>query len=61
MTAILATLAGNMFQKRIDELFRGMPNVFGIADDILIAGFNEQGRDHDAVVEKYLGYTGMKK
>ena len=25
--------AGGMFQKKIDELFTGMPNVFSIADD----------------------------
>ena len=39
--------AGDMFQKKIDELFNGMPNVFGIADDILIAGFDELGKDHN--------------
>ena len=32
---------GDMFQKKIDELFSGMSNVFGIADDILIIGFDE--------------------
>ena len=31
-----------MFQKKIDGMFSGMPNVFSIPDDILIAGFNEQ-------------------
>ena len=30
-----------MFQKKIVELFNSMLNVFGIADDILIAGFDE--------------------
>ena len=29
-----------MFQKKIDELFSDIPNVFGIADDILIAGLD---------------------
>ena len=24
-----------------------MPNVFSIADEILIGGFNEEGKDHD--------------
>ena len=38
-------LAGNMFHRRIDELFQGLPNVFGIANDILIAGLNNMGRD----------------
>ena len=32
-------LAGDIFQM-IDELFNGMPNVFSIADDIWIAGFD---------------------
>ena len=30
-----------MFQKKIDKLFSDMPNVFGIADDILIADCDE--------------------
>ena len=29
-----------------------MPNIFSIADDILIEGFNELGRDHDATLDK---------
>ena len=44
-----------MFQKKIDELFSGMPNVFSIADDILIACFKEQGRHHYATLDKVLG------
>ena len=31
-----------------------MPNVFDIADDILIAGFDEQGKDHDETLYKVL-------
>ena len=31
-----------------------MLNIFGLADDILIAGFDEQGRDHDAMLDKVL-------
>ena len=27
-----------MFQKKIHELLNDIPNIFGIADDILIAG-----------------------
>ena len=33
-----------MFQKRINQLFSGMSNVFDIVDDILIAGFDEYSR-----------------
>ena len=29
-----------MFQRKIDELFQELPNTFGIADDILIAEFD---------------------
>ena len=36
-----------MFQKKIDELFSGMSNVFRIAKIILIAGFDEWGKNHD--------------
>ena len=31
-----------------------MPNLFGIADDILVAGNNDDGRDHDETVCKVL-------
>ena len=47
-------LAGYMFQKKIDELFSGISNVFAIADDILIVGFDKQGKDHDKMLEKVL-------
>ena len=43
---------GNMFQCKIDEIFSDMPNVFGIADDILDIGYDENGADHDAAVHK---------
>ena len=43
-----------MFQKNIDEIFNGMPNAFSIADDIVIADFNEQDTDHDATLDKVL-------
>ena len=43
-----------MFWKKKDDLFSGMPNVFGIADDILIAEFDEHGRYHDETLEKVL-------
>ena len=31
-----------------------MPNVFSIADDILFAGFNEEGKDHNETFDKVL-------
>ena len=46
--------AENMFQRKIDELFQGMPNVFGIADGILIRRPKDIGRDHDDTIDKAL-------
>ena len=34
-------MAGDIFQKKIYELFSGMMNIFGIVDDILIAVFEK--------------------
>ena len=31
-----------------------MTNAFGIADNILIVGFDKHGRDHDEMLEKVL-------
>ena len=31
-----------------------MPNVFGIADDILVVGYEDNDRDHDKMVQKIL-------
>ena len=45
-----AALAGDMFQRKVDEIFKDMPNVFGIADDILVAGYEADGKDHDEMV-----------
>ena len=31
-----SVLAGNMFQRKINEIFNDIPNVFGIADNSLV-------------------------
>ena len=49
-----AAPAGNMFQCKIDKIFSDMPNMFGIVDDILVKGYNEDGADHNAAVHKVL-------
>ena len=36
-----------MFQQKTVETFKDLPNVFGIADNILIAGYNTDSRYHD--------------
>ena len=45
-----AAPVGNMFQCKIDEIFNDMPNVIGIADDILVIGYDNDGKDHDEAV-----------
>ena len=41
----------NMFQCKIDEIFNDMPNIFGILDDILITGYDDDdGTDNVAMV-----------
>ena len=35
-----------MFQHKIDEIFKDLPNVFhDIADDILVVGYDSDGKD----------------
>ena len=45
-----------MFQRKInDNIFNDIPNVFGIADDILVIGrYNKDGTDHDEAVYNVL-------
>ena len=45
-----AALAGDMFQHKIDKIFNDMANVFGIAHDILVIGYDKDGADHDEAV-----------
>ena len=46
-------VTGDMFQKKIDKLVSGMP-MFTALLVTLIAGFDEQGRDHDVTLDKLL-------
>ena len=48
-----AAPASDIFSDK-GNLFSGIPNVFSIADDILIEGFDKQGKDHDETVDKLL-------
>ena len=40
-------LSQDIFQKKIDETFGSIPGCVGIADDLVIIGFKEDGSDHD--------------
>ena len=49
-----AAPAGNKYQMKTDEIFKDMPYVFGIANDILVAGYEDDGRDHDETIQRVL-------
>ena len=40
----------NMFQCKIVEILKNLPNIFGILDDHLILGYDEDGHDLDTVL-----------
>ena len=48
------TPASDIFQKKIEEIFKGLPNVFGIADNILIVGYDAEGRDHNTTLREMM-------
>ena len=43
-----------MFQRKKDEIFRELPHVFGIADDYLIAGNDNNDADNDSTLHRGL-------
>ena len=49
-----AVPVGNMLQCKIDKIFNDMPNVFGIADNILVIVDEKDGADHDEAVYNVL-------
>ena len=42
-----ATVAGDVFQHKLDECFGHIPNVIVIADDIMVVGKQPNHKDHD--------------
>jgi len=46
--------AQDVFQERVDEIFGDVPACTGIADDCIIAGWKEDGSDHDATLKTVL-------
>ena len=43
-----------MFQTEIDEIFKDLPHIFGIANDILVVGYDTDHKDHDDTLERVL-------
>ena len=42
-----------MFQWTIDEIFKDLPSIFGIADDIVIVSYDIDWRDCDRTLKWY--------
>ena len=45
---------GDMFQRKIDKIFKDLPNLFGITDNILVVGYDRDGKDHDETLQRVL-------
>ena len=54
-----ATVAGDVFQRKLDSIFLHLENVMIIADDIMVIGYQEDEQDHDIAFMKLL--ETMKK
>ena len=37
-------------KRETDEIVKNLPNVFGIAGDILVVGYDIAGKDHDGTI-----------
>ncbi len=46
--------AQDVFQRKVDETFGDLPGVTGIADDIVVVGYKEDGSDHDYNLKQVL-------
>ena len=49
-----SALAGDMFQRKIGGIFKDLPNVSGIMDDILVVGCDRDSKDHDDTSQRVL-------
>ena len=43
-------LTGDMLPWKIDKIFKDLPNVFGIADYILVVGYDNDDKHHNETV-----------
>ena len=43
-----------MFQRKISKIFKELPNMFRIADDILVVGYDNDSRNHDNMLWRVL-------
>ena len=52
-----ATIASNMFQRKLDQCFGHLQNIIVIADDIMVVGKKPNHQDHDVALTKLLNTT----
>ena len=45
---------GDMFQQKLDEIFKDIPKIFGIEDDIQILEYDADGRDHKRTIRQVI-------
>ena len=48
-----AAPASDMFQRKIDEIFKALTNVFGIAYGMLIVGYDNKETEHDYFLARH--------
>ena len=53
------TVAGDVFQRKLDQCFGHLQNIIVIADDIMVVGKQPNHKDHDAALNKFLN-TGRE-
>ena len=49
-----ATVAGDVFQRKLDQCFGHLPNIIVIANDNMIVGKQPDHKDHDIALTKLL-------
>ena len=49
-----ATVAGDVFQQKLDSIFLNLENVMIITDDIMVIGYQEDEQDHDKAFTQLL-------
>ena len=47
-----AALSGNMCQRKINKILKELPNVFVIANDISVIGYDNNGGEHERILCK---------
>ena len=53
------SVAGDVFQRKLDTIFCNIPQVTCIADDIMVVGYNKDHSDHDKAFSKLLHTAQM--